>query len=306
MILVLLAGLFESALLHAADSDIPVSNPLGQKLNKKPKLPELHHVVDVPLLKGMHPPESMTLGEKNELVCGTCHGIEKIADLPHEKVDKQANNFLRGGPYAQLTDFCYRCHDQKRQERPNIHVMLDQQGKINEDHCRYCHEEPLKRDRVYQPGQLKLRMPREKLCFGCHLKTPHLNALEHQAKPSKEVLKQLQASEQKLGLILPLSEDGKLMCVTCHSPHPPGVLNDNLAAAKQVNNSDLKTGISYIEHPWSDVYAEDKRDRLAQLERQMGTLQTLDYQRIHTEVLLRLPAKDGTLCQACHTFNDRE
>lgn len=274
---------------------------------KKQPLPELHHVVGVPLLKTMHPPaEKMPLGEKQELVCETCHGIEHIDEIPVEKVDKKANNFLKGGPYAQLTDFCYQCHEKKTYGRQNIHMLLDYKGKIKEEQCKYCHEEVLKRDRVYKPEELKLRMPRENLCFGCHLKTPHFNALQHQVKPSKEKLEQLKRSEKDLGIILPLSSDGKVMCVTCHSPHPPGVLDDKLKAAKQVKNNDLKTGVSYVEHPWGEVFAADKETRLEKLERETGQLHSLEYQRIKTEVLLRLPAKDGSLCLACHTFTDRE
>lgn len=274
---------------------------------KKQKLPELHHVVGVPLLKAMRPPlDRMPLGEKQELVCETCHGIEKIDEIPVEKVDKESVDFLKGAPYAVLTDFCYQCHNKKSYAQPNIHQMLDEQGKPKERQCKYCHEEVLKTDREYKPEKLKLRIPREKLCFGCHLQTPHLNAVQHQVKPSKEKLQQLQKSEKHLGIILPLSAEGKVMCVTCHSPHPPGVLDNRLKAAKQVENYVLKTGVSYAEHPWGEVFAKDKQGRLDELERQTGKLHSLNYQRIKTEVLLRLPAKDGSLCMACHTFNDRE
>ena len=273
---------------------------------KKQKLPELHHVVGVPIAKTMHPKEALVLGEKQELVCATCHGIEKIDEIPVEKVDRKATNFLKGGPYTTLTDFCYRCHTEKENERPNIHVMLDEQGKIKEQHCTYCHEKALKRDQVYKPEELKLRVAREAICFGCHLKTPHLNALQHQDKPSEEKLKQLHESEKKLGISLPLSNAGKVMCVTCHSPHPNGVIKASLPAAKQVANNDLKTGVTYEKHLWGAVYASDKQQRLDELERKTGLLQELEYQRIKSEVLLRLPAKDGSLCLACHTFNDRE
>ena len=279
----------------------------NQAWSKSKRLPELHHLVGVPLLNNMHPPsETMPLGEKKELVCKTCHGIKNIEDLPFDKVDKKANDFLKAGPYDTLTDFCYRCHEKKAHERPNIHVMLDKQGEIIEKNCTYCHTEVLKRDRTYKPDELKLRVPRETLCFGCHLKTPHLNAVEHQVKPSKEKLKQLEASVKKLGIILPLSNDGKMMCVTCHSSHPNGVLDKKLAAAKQVENNDLKEGVSYSKHPWAEVYAADKQSRLDTFNRESGEQLQVQYARINAEVLLRLPAKDGSLCLACHTFTDRE
>jgi hypothetical protein len=286
------------------DSDKPDAG-LNGPWSKTKHLPPLHHLVGVPLAKSMHPPASLRLGEKKELVCLSCHGTKKIDALAFDKVDKNANDFLQGGPYAQLTDFCYTCHDKKAHERPNIHQMLDAQGKIKENNCNYCHAEQLKRDRTYKPAELKLRMPREKLCFGCHLKTPHLNALEHQVKPSQEKLEQLQKSVKKLGIILPLSEKGELMCVTCHSPHPNGVLDNKLAASKQVSNTDLKMGVTYQQHPWSEIYAADKQARLDEFNRTNQTHVHVAYQRITAEVLLRLPAKDGSLCLACHTFTDR-
>lgn len=274
--------------------------------SKTKRLPELHHLVGVPLLKTMHPPaETMPLGDKKELVCKTCHGIKKIEDLAFDKVDKKASDFLIGGPYEPLTDFCYKCHEKKDHERPNIHMMLDSQGKPVEKNCKYCHSEVLKRDRTYKPEQLKLRIPREILCYGCHLKTPHLNAFEHQVKPSKEKLKQLQESVKKLGIILPLSDKGEVMCVTCHSPHPNGVLDAKLAAAKQVANNDLKAGVSYKKHPWGEVYAADKQARLDEFNVNNKTHLSVQYEQISAEVLLRLPAKDGSLCLACHTFTDR-
>lgn len=275
--------------------------------SKTKRLPELHHLVGVQLLKSMHPPaEIMPLGDKKELVCRTCHGIQKIEDLAFDKVDKNANDFLKGGSYEPLTEFCYKCHDKKAQERPNIHSMLDDKGKPIEKNCTYCHSEVLKRDRTYKPEELKLRMPRETLCYGCHLKTPHLNAFEHQVKPGKEKLKQLQESVKKLGIILPLSAKGEIICVTCHSSHPNGVLDNRLAAAKQVPNNDLKEGVSYQKHPWGEVYAADKQTRLDEFNRKNNTHLQVRYERITAEVLLRLSAKDGSLCLACHTFTDRE
>lgn len=96
------------------------------------------------------------------------------------------------------------------------------------------------------------------------------------------------------------------MCVTCHSSHPNGVLDKKLAAAKQVENNDLKEGVSYSKHPWAEVYAADKQSRLDTFNRESGEQLQVQYARINAEVLLRLPAKDGSLCLACHTFTDRE
>lgn len=276
----------------------------AEKQEKKKELPELHHVVDVKLKKGMKPPSQFKTDQENRIVCKTCHGIKNIEEIPNDEVDKKADNFLRGGPYPKLTAFCYNCHDKERNTRKNIHKMIDEQGEIREENCKFCHEEVLSRDKAYPLNELKLRMAPELICFGCHLKTPHLNALQHQVEPDEKKLNQLKKSVKELDIVMPLSAAGEIMCVTCHTPHPDGVLDHTLGAAKQVADTDLDEGISYSEHPWNTVFQSDKQQRLEEYNRKENKNHKLQYQRIKTEVLLRLPAKDGSLCLACHTFKD--
>jgi cytochrome c peroxidase len=38
--------------------------------------------------------------------------------------------------------------------------------------------------------------------------------------------------EAELGIILPLNEDGKITCVTCHNPHEKGVISTERVGAK--------------------------------------------------------------------------
>jgi hypothetical protein len=53
------------------------------------------------------------------------------------------------------------------------------------------------------------------------------------------------------------------------------------------------------------VFVNDKAQRLAKLkDRQQGSSDVPEYLRVEKEILLRLPAKDGTLCLACHEFED--
>jgi len=277
----------------------------------KPETPPLHHVIDVQVDEKIELPATMPLKEERKLQCKTCHGIKDIEDMEFEDVDKHDPDFLRGGPYQPITEFCSHCHQKKQFERPVIHVMLDDNGDIKKETCKYCHKEVLKRDKSYQLDEIKLRVPPEKLCYGCHLKTPHLNAFEHQVEPDQDRLKQMKESAEKHGIILPLSDDGKVMCVTCHTPHQPGVIEDHLPAAKQVADAEIKDGIQYQDSPWQPVIAEDKQQRLTELLEQpaettfpMVARPKLEYKRIDKEVLLRLPAKDGNLCLACHTFDE--
>jgi hypothetical protein len=57
--------------------------------------------------------------------------------------------------------------------------------------------------------------------------------------------------------------------------------------------------VEYTEHSWSAVMKEDKRERLEKIAMSLPM-----YKRIEKEVLLRLPAKDGTLCLSCHEFEN--
>lgn len=269
------------------------------------QLPDLHHAVGMPVPDDWPEPKGLPLGEGRKLECRTCHGMKDMEKRRYDQVDINVPDFLRGGPYPKIEEFCYRCHDRKEFERPNVHAMLDEQGELKKSHCMFCHEEVHKdRDRPLKPTDYKLRLPPEKLCYGCHLKTPHFNALEHQsAKPKEEMRKHMKESEQRQGVVLPLGSEGKLMCPTCHTPHQYGVIDPaKNPAGRQANQRNPEDRIRYVEHPWAQVFEADKRDRLAELGRENAQAFKLEYRRIDREVLLRLPAKDGTLCLACHQF----
>lgn len=271
---------------------------------KKPELPPFHHVVDVKPSKLRKIDKQLKLGDKGELVCSTCHGLKDIDKTPIEEVDLEAKNFLHDGPYKPLTDFCYRCHDKKANTRENIHILLDEKGEIKKKQCEYCHEEVPDRKKKLALKDLKLRLPMNTICYGCHLKAPHFNAVEHQVKPeSKEMLEHLKKMRKKHDIYIPLSDQGEVMCISCHTPHQRGVIDINRPAGKQVKNDDLEKGISYQDHPWAKVFEADKAKRLEQLNQKLKTDYKLSYQRIEKEALLRLPAKNGELCLTCHFFD---
>lgn len=273
---------------------------------KSKKLPHLHHVVGVEMPEEMKTPKHLKLKDDRKLRCQTCHGLDDIDKTPYRRVDRKADNFLRGGPYPELNRFCYECHEEKDFKRDNIHVMVDKAGKLKEEHCTYCHEDLHKeREKPLSPADYKLRLPAEKICFGCHLRTPHFNALEHESvKPSDAMRRHINESKNDQGIILPLSSDGKVMCATCHNPHQRGVFEGRAnPAGKAVENRDIEEGIRYQEsHPWDAVVQADKEARLDEFNKKNHQRVALDYRRIEQEALLRLPAKDGSLCLACHVF----
>ncbi|MCK5354467.1 MAG: hypothetical protein KAJ63_05065 [Methyloprofundus sp.] len=284
---------------------ILLSFAMAAQADDKPELPPFHHIVGVKPSKAIDVPEKFKLGEQGELICATCHGLKDIDKTPVEKVDKTAADFLVGGGYRKLTGFCYRCHDEKKTQRDNIHVMLDEHGEIKKKNCTFCHEEVPDRDKDLKLAELKLRLPMQQICYGCHLKDPHFNSVEHQVEPAqKEMLERIEKNSKELGILVPLSEKQEVLCVSCHTPHQYGVIDPEKPAGKQVLIDDLEKGIEYQEHPWDKVFAADKEARLVEFNQQHKMNVQFSYQRITQEALLRLPAKDGQLCLVCHDFKD--
>lgn len=265
----------------------------------KKEMSAMHHLIKVRPSKNINIPDSFKLNDEHEIDCLTCHGIKNIEDIPLDDINKNEENFFREGPYIKITDFCYRCHQQENYKRLNVHVLLDKNGKIKKKQCLYCHmkKPDLKADRY---SDLEFRLPPEKLCYGCHLKSPHLNASNHNGKPDKKMSKRIKYAEKKQGIIFPLDKQGKIMCVTCHTSHQIDLIDREKPAGKQVADTSLNKGISYRKHDWNSVYQDDKQQRLSQLSG-AGNI-SLEYQRIENEVLLRLSAKDGSLCLSCHEF----
>ncbi|MCG8429514.1 MAG: hypothetical protein MI754_19355 [Chromatiales bacterium] len=274
--------------------------------NGATELPERHHPVDVVLPEGMILPEGWPLSDKNTLTCASCHGLDDI-DQPDTwaDLDKRDPRFLHDGPYRRQEQFCFRCHDDTGYQRWNLHRQKLDNGKLDERSCSYCHLEQPQQIKGEVPQKTDLRLPPAVLCLGCHLKTPHLNSLEHAGAPSEKVLDRLQAHNRSARRPLPLDEQQHVTCVTCHDPHQPGVI-EKLSADQEVwlGESDVETGSVYVSSRWSPVYEADKAERLADLQQHSDWPLALRYRRLEQEVLLRLPAKDGTLCNACHQFED--
>jgi len=296
-VLLIFFVLFFSAFAVSAVEDV-------LEAKDKQEMPAMHHLFDVEPSTDISIPDTFPLNKSKHIDCQTCHDIKDLKEQDFKKINKKDENFFREGPYEKMTDFCYRCHDTKQYQRDSIHKMLDANGKVIKNTCLYCHEDELDTEEDYEPTEIKLRLPPQNICYGCHLDSPHFNALSHQQKPGEEMNKRIKKYEQDHKIIMPLSDEGKVMCVSCHSPHQIDVISQQKPAGKQVennsNNSD--SGITYSKHSWNKVFVDDKRDRLNKLNQESDKNYALNYQRIEEEVLLRLPAKDGKLCMVCHEF----
>ncbi len=264
-----------------------------------------HHVNNVEPSSDINIPNNWPL-KNNRLDCITCHGDKNIAEKKPENIDSKATNFLHNGSYTNLQLFCQNCHQKDDYQASNIHQILDRKGEIKKGNCLYCHDkrperDDKKREQLSQENQAKLRLSKDKICYGCHLKTPHLNALEHQVKVDKKIAKQIKNTELAKNISIPLGNNQQVICISCHTPHQRGVLDVNSPKGKQVANSDLVRGNHYQTHAWNKIVQRDKKDRLTALAPEFAD--TFKYQQIKHEVLLRLPAKNGELCLACHTFS---
>ncbi len=274
---------------------------LARAVSAQPELPPLHHVVDIEASDSIRIPGTFPLNSNNRIDCKTCHTIKDIEKIPFNDVDRHAADFFRQGPYQKLSDFCYRCHESKNQQRNNIHILLNASGELMEEKCTYCHLEVLDTAKDYQRDEIKLRLPSQKLCIGCHLKTPHLNAINHLLEVDDKMLEHINQAELEHRVTLPL--DGKkILCTTCHATHENGVLDETRPAGRQVQDREIKRGIGYVDHSWNKVFMADKKSRIDQLANDTGNNLVLVYRRLTHEVLLRLPARDGTLCLVCHKF----
>ena len=168
-----------------------------------------------------------------KIVCITCHDVSvQCRDSKTDDMFTERQMFLRGAPYRKKINFCFKCHNKANFMKQNPHNQLSDKGDIVESKCLYCHtEKPDEKTESYE--QVKLIGNLKMLCVGCHsiaakqsLHTRHLRS------PSAEVLASMKQMEAELGIILPLNEDGKITCVTCHNPHEKGVISTERVGGK--------------------------------------------------------------------------
>jgi hypothetical protein len=163
-----------------------------------------------------------------QLTCVTCHNIY----LQCQKRTFNRNS-LRGAPYSQRTDFCYQCHIKENYESLDPHHQINDQGEIVIENCLICHDEkPDEKHATFK--DVKFIGDIEMMCRRCHhIAGNHSGNANHiGVKPSENGLKRIEAMEIKYNARLPLDENGKMTCITCHNPHEKGVIPDNSPGAK--------------------------------------------------------------------------
>lgn len=158
------------------------------------------------------------------------------------------------------------------------HHMVKSDGELNMEICGACHTE-----------DMSLQRSKLETCTLCHSQTAHAGANEH-VTASAAAVKAAVATQPKDAPTLPLAEDGRMYCGTCHLFHDPKVMDESWLAQGWLPPDGGVSGAirqSVIDR-WTALAAkaEDKTP--------LGQFATKGTRQ------LRLPVNEGQLCRQCH------
>ncbi|AGF77136.1 hypothetical protein UWK_00555 [Desulfocapsa sulfexigens DSM 10523] len=197
------------------------------------------HPVDIVLSaekKATIPAEFPLTNDK--ITCDTCHNMALQCEPKYElRLHNKA--FLRTNSSLGRTFLCFQCHEEEQYKMFDPHKQLDASGAINEESCLYCHaSKPDEQqatfnsqnngeDSIHLVGNLEI------LCLRCHNDKAGNHPLNrnHLVKPSEKIISRMHWSERNLWIVLPLNNEGKITCITCHNPHEHGVIPTDKAAS---------------------------------------------------------------------------
>jgi hypothetical protein len=206
---------------------------------------EVHPVNVAPTaaIAGRIPPEFPL---KNGLItCFTCHDMRP--DCGGRPPDaKSTYHLLRGWQTSDPLAFCSHCHASQDYRPFNAHDQLDARH-AKTDTCAWCHVDvPDVNSYREEAAPRTLRDTSSRVCANCHPMmeghpthahvgaTPsqeflwHMSAYEMQPKlrmPFEQLLKYASAS-RRTPRAIPLDENGRIACYTCHNPHEKGLLSE--------------------------------------------------------------------------------
>jgi len=174
----------------------------------------------------------------NRITCNTCHNMALQCE-PQYELRHHNKAFLRTNSSFGRTFLCFQCHEEERYKMFDPHKQLDKSGAINKESCLYCHEvSPDEQHATFESKKnggdtIRLVGDLEVLCRRCHnIKVgPHPLNINHLVAPSKKVISRMHWSERNLWIVLPLNNQGKITCITCHNPHERGVIPSEKAAS---------------------------------------------------------------------------
>jgi len=157
------------------------------------------------------------------------------------------------------------------------HHMTKPDGALDTTACAVCHNE-----------DFSLQRSKLETCTLCHAQIPHAGADEH-LRASPAAVKSALGDTAK-GVALPLTDDGKIYCGTCHLFHDPKVDSvDWLTHGWLPPNTGLSAAVrqSVIDR-WASMAASSEDKNAIGKFATKGTVQ------------MRLPVEAGQLCRRCH------
>jgi hypothetical protein len=160
------------------------------------------------------------------------------------------------------------------------HHMIGPDGQAEMEKCSLCHNE-----------DMSLQRSKVETCTLCHAVTVHSGANEHLRADAAAVAKRVPAPKEGEP-VLPLIEDGRIYCGTCHVFHDPAISQEETAPSAWVPaSSGLPEAVrGSIKKRWESVAVTHGESRVDAKFTNKGT------QR------LRLPVDDGSLCRHCHEY----
>ncbi|RMG59073.1 MAG: hypothetical protein D6713_06260 [Deltaproteobacteria bacterium] len=153
---------------------------------------------------------------RGKLTCQTCHD-----EVCYDEIDPDNPKFLRGGPYRDIDDFCYKCHINTNVAFSSPHRQIDQFGRIVEESCLFCHTGVPTGDPNH-PGT-ELVGSEVSVCGSCHDIYPH-PGVNHLIKLPDDMYKRKVEYEKRHDVKVPLGDGRTIQCSTCHNPHGKGVI----------------------------------------------------------------------------------
>lgn len=184
--------------------------------------------------------------ENGMLTCLTCHDVARYCTLK-QPAALPTRAFLRGESLSRPLKFCFHCHEQKNYQSFNVHNQLET-DKVKTDVCLWCHiNAPDTGSRLKDAVSFDLRGEASEICGNCHLMpinnsssdththmylTPsqemkwYMFAYEIQPQmrlPFNQLMEYVRAANRAPRSI-PLDENGRITCWSCHNPHEEGLL----------------------------------------------------------------------------------
>jgi hypothetical protein len=156
--------------------------------------------------------------------------------------------------------------------------MTKPDGELDTEICGVCHNE-----------DLSLQLSKAETCTLCHSTTVHAGADEH-LEAAPEAVKRLLAEQAPGSPALPLDDDGRIYCGTCHLFHDPVVMSENPLARGWLPRAGGLPGAvgQEVLARWTALAAHSE-DKTA-----VGELASKGNRQ------LRLPVDGGQLCRQCH------